>query len=358
MFFFWFSITFVSVLLILRRINQGLLKDEHEFKSLFSRETLFVFNNFVFVALFLAIFWGSFGMPILSELFADTKVTYDGTYFNFVTMPLFALMYILMGIAPLSAWGVSSLLRLGKAMLIPVTLTVISLGGFILIGMNSLMGLFAYAIILLSGWVAIYETYRGFMARQRVHDESAFATFASLLKRNPRRYGGYMVHLGITIIGIGIIGSSLYQLETQQTIAVGESITIADYELRYDRLETGLVASDGRLIDRAMMTLFRDGREIAELSPRRDIFQVTGVNTMTIAAAYSTIENDFYVLLVGWEQISSQEATFKIYVNPLVNLVWWGGYMLIIGTIAASWPHAVLTSQTRRRMRKQKEVRV
>lgn len=354
MFFFWFGITFVSVVMILWRMNQGLLKDEHEFKSIFSREVLFVFNNFVFLALFLAILWGSFAMPIISELVANTEVTYDATYFNFVTMPLFALMYILMGIAPLSAWGASSLARLGKAMLIPIGLTVISLGGFILIGMNSLGALAAYAIILLSGWVAIYETYRGFMARQRVHDETIFATVASLLRRNPRRYGGYMVHLGITIIGIGIIGSSVYQVETQQTIAAGESIYIEGYELRYERLETGLITDDGRLIDRAVMTLIRDGRELAELMPRRDLFQETDMNTMTIAAAYSTIENDFYVLLVGWEQISSQEATFKIYINPLVNLIWWGSFVLIFGTVAASWPHAVLTTQTRQRMRKQK----
>jgi cytochrome c-type biogenesis protein CcmF len=310
----------------------------------------------LFLSIFLAVFWGSFGMPIISELFANTSVTYDASYFNPVTMPMFAMLYVLMGIAPLSAWGTTSLMRLGKAMLIPIGLTVLTLGLFLLIGMDNIGILIVYAIITLSGWVAIYETYRGFMARQRVHQESVLASIGALLSRNPRRYGGYMVHLGITIIGIGIIGSTLYQVETQQTLSAGESIYIQDYELRYERLETGLITGDGRLIDRAVMTLIRNGREIAELAPRRDIFQETDMNTMTIAAAYSTLENDFYVLLVGWEDISSQKATFKVYINPLVNLIWWGSFVLIFGTIASSWPHAVLPARTRQRMRKQKEV--
>lgn len=358
MFFFWFSVTFVSVGLILWRANQGLLKDEHQFKSIFSRETLFVVNNFVFLSIFLAVFWGSFGMPIISELFANKEVTYDATYFNAVTMPMFAALYILMGIAPLSAWGTTSLIRLGKMMIVPIILTLITLGLLMLDHMTNIGILFVYAIIALSGWVAIYETYRGFMARQRVHNRSPLASIQSLLSRNPRRYGGYMVHLGITVIGIGIIGSSLYQAETQQTLSAGESIYIQDYELHYERLETGLITDDGRLIDRAIMTLYRNDKKIAELSPRRDLFQEGDMNTMTIAAAHSTWENDFYVLLVGWEEISSQQATFKVYINPLVNLIWWGSFILIFGTIAASWPHAVLPARTRQRMRKQKQVTV
>ena len=176
--------------------------------------------------------------------------------------------------------------------------------------------------------------------------------FRSLLHRNPRRYGGYMIHLGVTVIGIGVIGSTLYQVETQQTLAIGESLHVGGYEMRYDQLDTGLVTADGRIIDRATVTLFRHGREITEITPRRDFFPETEMNTMTIADAHSTWENDFYVLLVGWEEISSREATFKVYINPLINLVWWGSFILIIGTLAASYPHAVLPSRTRNAIRK------
>ena len=352
MFLFWFSVTFISVALFLWRFNQGLLKDEHAFKSLLSRETLFVVNNVVFIAIFFAVFWWSFGAPIISELFFDKVVTYGEAHFNEHLWPLLLALYVLMGVAPISAWGATSLLRLGRAMIIPFILTALTMSIFVLMGMTTIPALVGYAFVTLAGWVAIYETYRGFMARQRTQNESPLQSLASLLQRNPRRYGGYLIHLGVTIIGIGVIGSTLFQQETQQTLTVGESLYIGGYEMRYDQLETGLITNDDRIIDRATVTIIRNGREIATIRPRRDFFQETDMNTMTIAGAHSTLENDFYVLLVGWEEISSQRATFKVYINPLINLIWWGGIILIIGTIAASFPHAVLPVRTREAMRK------
>ena len=114
MFFFWAGVTLISVWLILWRRSRGELRDEQTNTSLFSRESLFVLNNFVFIALFVAIFWGSFGAPIISELVMNTNITLGTDYFMRVTPPLFAALYILMGIAPLSAWGKTSLTRLGQ----------------------------------------------------------------------------------------------------------------------------------------------------------------------------------------------------------------------------------------------------
>lgn len=99
------------------------------------------------------------------------------------------------------------------------------------------------------------------------------------------------------------------------------------------------------------MTLLRNDDDVAVVKPRRDFFpEVTSgdMNSMTIAGAHSTIENDFYVLLVGWEQIGNGQATFKVYINPLVNLVWWGGIILIIGTFAAMWPKEPLPARVRK----------
>jgi cytochrome c-type biogenesis protein CcmF len=352
MFAFWFLITFISVALILWRRSRGELKDDHAFSGIFSREALFVLNNFVFVALFIAVFWGSFGAPIISELFMDTNITLGADYFLRVTPPLFALMYILMGVAPLSAWGVSSLVRMGTALLIPLALTVISMAGFVLMGMTEAGALFGYGIVVLAGWVAIAETVRGMRARQRAHHESLLHSFTSLLTRNPRRYGGYLIHLGITVIGIGVIGSTLFQVETQQTLSIGESLSIGGYEMRYDRLDGRQVAEDGRLMDIAEVTVLRNGQELAHLRPRRDFFpQVEGMNSMTIAGAHSTLENDFYVLLVNWEDISSNAATFKVYINPLINLVWWGGLILVAGTLLSAYPRETLPARVRQQLR-------
>ncbi|MEO8391843.1 MAG: cytochrome c-type biogenesis CcmF C-terminal domain-containing protein [Chloroflexota bacterium] len=348
MFFFWATMTVISVWLILWRRSRGELRDEQTNGSLFSRESLFVLNNFVFIALFVAIFWGSFGAPIISELVMNTNITLGTDYFMRVTPPLFAALYILMGIAPLSAWGKTSLTRLGQALLIPLTLTALSLVVFYLSGVNTPLGLLAYGIVLMAGWVAIYETYRGVAARRKIRRENLFQSLRSLYQRNPRRYGGYLVHLGITIIGIGAIGSTVFQQETQRTLGVGQSLDIGGYTMRYDALNGGQIAEDGRQMDIAEVTVIRGGQEIAHLRPRRDFFTgAEGMNTMTIAGSYSTLENDFYVILVGWEPVNQNAATFKVYINPLINLIWWGGLVLIIGTIMAAWPREILPERIR-----------
>jgi cytochrome c-type biogenesis protein CcmF len=352
MFLFWFGITLVSVWLILWRRKRGDLRDEHTFGSIFSREALFMLNNLVFVALFVAIFWGSFGAPIISELVMDTNITLGADYFLRVTPPLFVALYVLMGVAPLSAWGVSSLGRLGQALIAPLLLTVASLGAFALTGTTNPGALFGYGVVLLAGWVAVCETYRGVVARRRVHPEPVLNSLAALFSRSPRRYGGYLVHLGVVVIGIGVIGSTLFQQETQQTLAVGESLEIGGYTMRYDALRGGQIADDGRLMDIAEVTVVRDGVEVAHLRPRRDFFpENEGSNSMTIAGAHSTLENDFYVLLVNWEPINQNAATFKVYINPLINLVWWGSLILIVGTMAAGWPREILPARLREEMR-------
>jgi cytochrome c-type biogenesis protein CcmF len=349
MFTFWFGMTLIAVIMILYRRGRGELNAEHRFQGLFSREALFLLNNIVFVALFVAIFWGSFGAPIISELFMNTNITLGQDYFMRVTPPLFALLYILMGVAPLSGWGATSLVRLGRAAVIPFILTLASLVLFVLAGMTTPVALFGYTIVLLAGWVAIVEMARGVLARQRVHKENVLSSTWALFNRNPRRYGGYMIHLGITVIGIGVIGSTLFQLETQRTLAVGESLDLGGYQMRYDGLLGGQVAEDGRIMDIAEVTVIRDGQELASLRPRRDFYpQSQGTNSMTIAGSHSTAENDFYVLLVNWEPINQSQATFKVYVNPLVNFIWFGGLILIVGTFLAAFPKDTVAERARK----------
>jgi cytochrome c-type biogenesis protein CcmF len=349
MFLFWAGITLVSVALIVWRWNRGELKDERAFAGILSRETLFVLNNVVFVALAIAIFWGSFGAPILSELVMQTDITLGAEYFNLVTPPLFLIMYILMGIAPLSAWGATTVRSLGRSLVVPLALTAISLLIFILTGTTMFGALLGYGVVLLAGYVALYEIYRGAVARRRNTGESMIKAMIALFGRNRRRYGGFIVHLGITVIGIGVIGSTLFQAETQQTLGIGESLQLNGYTMTYNGLAPRQVAEDGRLMDIASVTLSRAGQELATLSPRHDLFPGATEQesmVMNIAGAHSTLENDFYVLLAGWQ---GDSATFKVYINPLINLIWLGGFILIIGTIISVWPTETLPAHVRER---------
>jgi len=331
---FWAAMTFVALATLLWRWWRGELRDERQFANLLSRESLFVLNNVVFIALFLAIFWGSFGLPITSELLLGKEVTIGAETFEFYVVPLFIAMYVLMGVAPLSAWGATSLRRLGAALKLPLALTVVSIVAIALGGTGIAVAVFGYGAPLFAGYVALFEIYRGARARRRTLGESWPRAFTALFRRNQRRYGGYIVHLGVTVIGIGVIASTVFQTEEQHTLTRGETIAVRDYALRYDDFLRAQ-ALDGRMMNIAAVTVFRDGGEIARLRPRIDDYPQL---PMKIAGAHSTLENDFYVLLMGGEP---ERATFRIYINPLVNLVWWGGILLVIGTLIAAYPKVI-----------------
>lgn len=339
---FWAVITLIALGLLLWRWGRGELRDERQFANLLSRESLFVLNNVVFIALFIAIFWGSFGLPIVSELVFDREVTIGAETFEFFVVPLFIAMYVLMGVAPLSAWSATSLPRLGAALWPPLLLTLLSILALALVGTGLLVAAAGYGVVLFAGYVALYEIYRGAKARRGALGESWPRALLALFRRNQRRYGGYIVHLGVTVIGIGIIGSTVFQTEVQHTLQRGGAIAVRDYSLRYDDFIRAQ-AVDGRMMNITAVTLFRDGDEIANLRPRIDDYEQM---PMTIAGAHSTLENDFYVLLIGGNQ---ERATFRIYINPLVNLVWWGGILLIIGTVVAVYPKLTPTTHQRKR---------
>ena len=254
------------------------------------------------------------------------------------------ILFLLMGIAPLAAWGSTSLRRMGKGLRAPLLLTLPLLLLFALAGMRTPGALLAYGLVTLAGLVALSEILRGAQARVRAWGESWPQAVQALFRRNRGRYGGYVVHLGVTVIGIGVIGSTLFQAETQRTLARGESLMLQDYELRYDGFSEAM-ASDGRLLQVAAVTLSRGGQELAQLRPRIDVFPQ---QPMTIAGIHSTLENDVYVLLAGHEGSGQARATFRLTINPLINLVWWGGLLLLLGTFIAAWPEQVIALPARR----------
>jgi len=145
-----------------------------------------------------------------------------------------------------------------------------------------------------------------------------------------------MIHLGVVLIALGFIGDSFFKQETQGTVPVGESIRISNYQLRFDGLRR-YPGSDGRDVYEAQTTLFQDGQFIRSIQPRRDYF-IVQEQPVSVPGVYATPGKDVYILLIGWDLIDNvQSATFKIYINPLINWVWIGGIMMMIGTLIAAW---------------------
>lgn len=334
MFFAFIGITFVvSLSLLLSRWN--VLRGESHLGSMISREALFLLNNLLFMGILVICFWGVI-FPLLSELVTGQKVTVGPAFYERATGPLWAGLLLLMGVAPLSAYGRSSWKTLGTAMWKPAALSVAVPIALAARGVRTLGALLGYWLIAFVVLVTLSEFWRGALARRRRHGEALPKALWKLAGRSRRRYGGYVIHLGVVLMAMGIIGIELFQTETQASLARGEQLALGRYVMTYDALSQ-FDTPDGRNVARAVVSVYRDGKFVGELYPRKD-FYYASQQPMTIPGVRSTLEDDFYVLLVAWEPIGEGGATFKIYHNPLVNFVWIGGLVFILGTAVAAWP--------------------
>ena len=333
-FFVFIGLTFiVSLSLLLQRWND--LKADVQVTSLFSREALFMLNNLLFLGILVICLWGVI-FPLISELVTGQKVTVGPPFYERATSPLFIALLFLMGVAPLSAWRYSTAKTLGKAMWKPfiaslVVLALVWLGGIRIFG--ALLGFWVLALVV---FVTVYEFWRGALARHQKWNESLPVALWQLAGRNRRRYGGYIIHLGVVFMALGVIGIEIFQAETQGTIPQGGEITLRGYTITYDSLAVFDVP-DGRNVARAVVSVYKDGKFLGQLYPRRDFYYDQN-QPMTIPGVRSTWEDDLYVLLVDWLPVSVQGATFKVFHNPLVNWLWFGGFIFIFGTLVAAWP--------------------
>jgi len=333
-FFLFMGLTFiVSLSLLLKRWND--LKAKTQMNSLLSREALFLLNNLLFMGILVVCFWGVI-FPLISEIFTGQKVTVGPPFYERATAPLFAGLLLLMGVAPLAAWRYSSAKTLGRAIWKPLIASLVVVVIVLVSGIRNWAALLGFWLSAFVVAVTLYEFWRGAMARRRRLGESFPVALWRLAGRNRRRYGGYIIHLGVVLMAIGIIGIEVFQTETQGTIARGEQISLGDYTVTFDSLAV-FDTAEGRNVARAVMSVERDGKYVGELYPRRDYYYESQ-QPMTIPGVRSTWEDDLYILLVDWQPISSAGATFKIYHNPLVNWLWLGGFVFIIGTLVAAWP--------------------
>ncbi len=335
-----------SIFLLSRRWDE--LRSDAEMHSLLSRESLFLLNNFLFIGILVICFWGVVfpivseasgfigqAIPALSHIFTGQKITVGPIFYERATGPLWAALLLLMGVAPLSAWRASTARSLGRNIWRPFTVSLLVLVAIYVGGLHSPGALFALWLCAFAAFVTLYEFWRGARARSS-HGENLLVAFWRLLARNRRRYGGYIIHLGVVLIAVGIIGIEFFQSETQGSLALGERLSLGDYAIEYESLSEFNTGND-RLVDRAVVNVYHRDEYMGQLFPRRDYF-FESQQSMTIPGLYSTLGEDFYILLVDWESVSAQSATFKLFLNPLLNWLWIGGFVFIFGTLVASWP--------------------
>jgi len=348
LFFAFIGLTFVASLSLLsRRWND--LKSGVEMTSWFSREALFLLNNLLFVGIFVVCFWGVI-FPVISEamgivgqkiptlagVFTGQKVTVGPPYYERATGPQFAGLLLLMGIAPLSAWTYSTRKTLSNAIWKPLVASLVVVAVLWITGTRTWPALVGFGLCALVTLVTLFEFWRATWARHKTHGENLLQALWNMAGKNRRRYGGYIIHIGVVLMALGIIGIELFQTETQGTIPQGGQISLGQYTVQFDSLSV-FNTTDGRNVARAVVSVYKNGKYVGELHPRRDYYYESQ-QPMTIAGVRSNMEDDLYVILVDWQPLSTTGATFKIYHNPLVNWLWLGGFVFILGTLVASWP--------------------
>ncbi|MBA2332903.1 MAG: heme lyase CcmF/NrfE family subunit [Actinobacteria bacterium] len=323
-----------SLALVLARLP--LLRARTKLESLVSREATFLYNNLLLVALTLTILWGV-AYPILSEAVRGESVTVGRPYYDFFLRVFGLPLLLLMGIGPLVAWRRASLRSLMLTFAWPVGA---GLGvGLILLALgagSSIPGLIAYSFSAFVLGTILLEFVRGTHARRALAGGSWPRAFSDLVARNRRRYGGYIVHAAIVMLAIGIAGSSAYDSVSEARLAQGQTIAAGDYRLTYRALEERQAANATQL--RAIVDVTRNGEDLGVVE--------AGKNGYTAERQVSTevgIRSDLVTgedLFVIAELNADGTAYFRVFVKPLVNLIWLAGLIFLLGSLITLWPDA------------------
>ena len=320
----------VSISLVVYRLPQ--LRSANHLESVLSRESSFLFNNLVLVVACFAILWGTM-FPVLTEAVRGVKIAVGPPFFNRVNVPIFLMLIALTGIGPLIAWRRASLPSLRRAFVWPTATGVVAGVATALMTTSGPSTIVAIALSAFVVGTVLQEFWRDGRVRAVASGEGLGAAILHMTLRNKRRYGGYVIHIGVVIMAVGITGSSAFQSETEATLQPGQTFDIGGYRLQYTDLEFFPVA--GVQVASASLVAFDGDRATFRAVPQKH-FHPAQENPTTEVAIWSTLKHNVYVVLVGWND--NKTATFKAYINPLVKWIWIGGGVLALGTMICVFP--------------------
>ncbi|HEU5491132.1 MAG TPA: heme lyase CcmF/NrfE family subunit [Gaiellaceae bacterium] len=323
----------VSLGLLFWRLPQ--LRSPTKLESPVSREAAFLYNNLLLLALCLAILWGVV-YPMLSEVVRGEAVVLGRSYYDFFLRAFGLPLLLLMGIGPLIAWRRASLKSLATTFRWPTGVAAVTGIVLLLLGAgSSVPGLVAYTFSAFVLATIAMEFARGTRARKALGASSWPAAFASLISRNRRRYGGYVVHAAIVMLAIGVVGSSAFDRVAEAKLARGDSMTIGDYTLRYRSLDERATANATEI--RATLDLRRGDRDLGTLQAGKNAYTIEDQisNEVGIRSDRLTGEDLFVIA----EQINRDGSVqFRVFVKPLVNLIWLAGLVFLVGSLVTLWP--------------------
>ncbi len=311
------------------------LESENRFDSILSRESAFIFNNLLFLGAAFAVFLGTI-FPIMSEAVTGNKILVGSPYFNKVNVPIALVLIFLMGVGPLISWRKASKENLIKNFLLPVIVGIATAAVLIALGITEVYALLSYVLCAFVTMTVVTEFFRGVRVRSR-RGENPFMAFGRLVSRNKRRYGGYIVHIGVVLIVIGITSSSVFVTELQSSLKEGESLELRDYKFTFEGITTYNTPAKEATV--ATLAAYKGGRPIGLMKPEKNVYKYEGnreINQETEVALRSTFKDDLYIILMN--RGTDGSATFRVIINPLVSWIWAGGIVLALGAIVTMWP--------------------
>lgn len=315
-------------------LRMPLLQSENEIDSVLSREAAFLANNWLFTGIAFATLWGTF-FPMFSEIVTGQRISVAAPWFNKVVGPLFLLLFLAMGVGPLLGWRRTSKEMLIKQFTWPTVVSVLFAVGLFVFGHSSIYPVIGLALCVFVTATIVQEFVRGVIARRTATGENPFVAIWSLTRRNGQRYGGYIVHLGIVLIGVAVIGNEFYQQTTNVTLAYGESAQLGRYMFIFDDLVPEREVNRDEYTAYLSVVNTENGNIVGALKPKRNVyFKTPDMPTSEVGLIMRPTE-DIYVVLNGWDPTT---ATFSIFLNPLTMWMWVGGVVIVLGTLVCVWP--------------------
>lgn len=308
------------------------LRPEQEFDSVISREGSFLLNNFLILGITFATLWGTL-FPLISAAFGHQSETVGATFYNSVNGPIFVVLILAMGLGPLLAWRRATLSTLWKNLLWPMTCAALCALILPLNGVRDIAANIGFAVCSFTAGAILYELWRGVRVRHK-HGEPYPVALVLLIQRYRRRYGGYIVHLGLICLALGIIGSHFFQQEQDANLKPGQSISIGDYKLVYFG-NTDTVYNSVEVIA-AQLQVWHNGHLEEYIYPSRLFYPHYQNEPATQISITTSGLSDLYVFLADWN--GAGEAAIRVFLTPLIPLIWSGGLLMLSGGIICWWP--------------------
>jgi cytochrome c-type biogenesis protein CcmF len=308
------------------------LAAEGELDSVVSRESAFLLNNVLLVAATFTVFFGTV-FPLLSEAVRGVKVSVGAPFFNQVNVPVFLGLIFLMGVGPLIAWRRASRDNLRRNFLWPVVIGIVSAALFFALGVRSALAVLSLALTAFVAATIGVDYVRATRARLRTGD-GLLPALGGLLLRHNRRYGGFVIHLGILVIAVGVTGSQAWSVQREATLQKGQVVELGGYKFQFDGL-AAREASNHVLVE-STFTVTNGAAGARELRPAKKFYPQEQSPIAHVDYHLGLID-DLYLVLGDFARDGSQ-ATVKVQVNRMVSWIWIGGLVLTLGTVLAILP--------------------